>query len=137
MNGSSLILPLIQHKVVLVVLRTVFAVSFWLLSLLICRYLKCFYHRNRFNRSCRKRRFKNIYNPRAHINRFGLLWGKHAAVKERFVESLHENVLISFPLILEPSESTKQTKRFREDSHLFLLATHHLISSAQLFLTEM
>ena len=30
-------------------------------------------HRNRLNRSCRKTRFKNIYNPRAHINRFGPL----------------------------------------------------------------
>ena len=28
MNGSSLILPRVQHKVVLVVLRTVFAVGF-------------------------------------------------------------------------------------------------------------
>ena len=49
MDGSSLILPLIQHKVVLVVLRTVFAVSFWLLSLLKCRYLKCFYTYKKMN----------------------------------------------------------------------------------------
>ena len=49
MNGSSLILPLIHHKVVLVVLRTVFAVSFWLLSLLICRYIKCFYTYKKIN----------------------------------------------------------------------------------------
>ena len=34
MIGSSLILPRIQHKVVLLVLRTVFAVGFWLLSFL-------------------------------------------------------------------------------------------------------
>ena len=32
LNRSSLILPRIQHKVVLLVLRTVFAVGFWLLS---------------------------------------------------------------------------------------------------------
>ena len=32
MNGSFLILPRIQHKVVLLVLRTVFVVGFWLLS---------------------------------------------------------------------------------------------------------
>ena len=46
MNESSLILPLIQHKVVLLVLRTVFALAFWLPSLLhlsfgqeyLCRY---------------------------------------------------------------------------------------------------
>ena len=34
MNGSSLILPRVQHKVVLLVLRTVFAVGFGLLSFL-------------------------------------------------------------------------------------------------------
>ena len=34
MNGSSFILPRIQHQVVLLVLRTAFAVSFWLLSFL-------------------------------------------------------------------------------------------------------